>query len=272
MNYTLQQTSSIFQETFSYIKIKVENHVLTLTLNRPAKKNAMNPTMYNEIAYALNYAHFEKDIWVVVIDAAGDIFCAGADLKAFSGEVEENNSTIPSPTGEVLLGNIFKTIHKPCIAKVHADVYAGGFFFLSGCHYVVANADAKFTLTEVKRGIYPFQVMDVLLDVMPMRKVLDWCMRGYSMKASEVFEYGLVTHLCTPENIDKTVDDLVAELVSNSPSAIRMGLEAYDSITGEKEEKQLYLKQMLQTTLKTKDAAEGIAAFKEKRKPNWTGE
>lgn len=272
MNYTAIQVQNIFTEKFQYIKISVIDHVLKLTLARPAKKNAMCPQMMNEIAFALNYAHYTKDVWVVVIDAEGDVFCAGADLKAFAGEVEEHQSSIPTPEGEVLLGNIFQTIHKPCIAQVEGNVYAGGFFFLAGCHFVYATENVVLALPEVKRGLYPFQVMLALLQVMPKRKVLDWCIRGYNMDILEAKSYGLISEICTHENIKSQVNLLLEDLKSNSPSAIRLGLKAFDHIQGQTYEMQLFLKKMLQETTLTQDAKEGIAAFKEKRKANWKGE
>lgn len=272
MNYTALQVQDIFTEKFQYIKISVVDHVLKLTLARPAKKNAMSPQMMNEIAFVLNYAHYTKDVWVVVINAEGDVFCAGADLKAFAGEVEEHQSSIPAPNGEVLLGNIFQAIHKPCIAQVEGNVYAGGFFFLAGCHYVYGTENVALSLPEVKRGLYPFQVMLALMQVMPKRKVLDWCMRGYSMDIHEAQRLGLISEICNSENIGAQVNLLIDELKSNSPSAIRLGLLAFDKIQGQNSELQLFLKNMLQETIQTQDAKEGISAFKEKRTPNWKGE
>src|SRR3990172_950906 len=125
MIYTADQTSKFNNQKFAHLLIDEKDHVLTITLNRPEKKNAMNPVMVNEIAYALSYAHYNNDIWVVIIAANGDVFCAGADLKAFAGNDQDTtNSTIPEPSTEVLLGEIFIQLHKPSIAKVHAPVYA----------------------------------------------------------------------------------------------------------------------------------------------------
>ena len=204
--YTKEQTQKIHSQTFAFLEIKEAEHVLTITLDRANKKNALHPQMVNEIAYAMQYAHFEKNTWVVVLQANGNIFCAGADLKAMAGFIEENNSTIPQPEGEVLIGELFNKIYKPTIAKVTGDVYAGGFFFLAGCNIVVAQDDIKFGLPEVKRGLYPFQVMAALLKVMPARKVVDWCIRGYNLPVAEAERFGLVSQISTKENIDADVD------------------------------------------------------------------
>ena len=268
--YTKEQTQSIHDQSFAYLEVSEEDHVLRITLDRAEKKNALHPQMVNEIAYALHYAHFEKDIWMIEIGAKGNIFCAGADLKAMAGIIEENDSTIPQPEGEVLIGELFNKVFKPTIAKVTGDVYAGGFFFLAGCNIVVAQDNVKFGLPEVKRGLYPFQVMAALLKVMPERKVVDWCIRGYNLPVLEAKSYGLVSEVVSAQDIDEEVEKIISELKQNSPSAIRLGLESYDHIKPSASEHK-YLFDMLQKTIASNDGREGLKAFREKRKPVWTG-
>ena len=77
-----------------------------MELNREKKKNALHPQMVNELAYAFQYAHSNKSIWMVVIQAKGNVFCAGADLKAMAGMAAPHDSTIPSPQGEILIGDL----------------------------------------------------------------------------------------------------------------------------------------------------------------------
>ena len=95
--YTKEQTSTIHNQTFAYLEVKEEDHVLTITLDRENRRNALHPQMVVEIAYAMNYASHSNNVWVVVIQAKGRIFCAGGDLKAMAGIIEPNNSTIPKP-------------------------------------------------------------------------------------------------------------------------------------------------------------------------------
>ena len=271
MNLYTKEQVALEEHTFAYLLVEQKEHVLHLTLNRAQKKNALHPQLVNELAYAMHYAHYHSDVWMVVIGAVGNVFCAGADLKAMMGIIEENDSTIPQPKGELLIGELFNKLYKPTIAKVTGDVYAGGFFFLAGCKIVVAQDDIKFGLPEVKRGLYPFQVMAALLKVMPARRVIDWCIRGYNLPVSEAQQYGLVTEVVSSENIDDTLNEIIDQLKQNSPSAIKYGLEAYDHIQPSSAEHK-YLYDMLQMTIATADGQEGLKAFREKRKPNWTGE
>ena len=160
-------------------------------------------------------------------------------------------------------------MYKPLIVKVEGDVYAGGFMFLAEATFVVAADHVQLGLTEVKRGLYPFQVMAALLKVMPARKVIDWCVRGYNLSVQKAYEYGLVTEVCPAEEVDAKVQEIIAELKENSPTAIRLGLEAYAQIRPSKNEQE-YLMQMFGKAIASKDGTEGLKAFREKRKPVWT--
>ncbi len=272
MIYTTDQTLQLKQHKFAHLLVEESNHLLTLTLNRPEKKNALNPVLFKELAYALSYANHSRDVWAVVIAAKGDVFCAGADLKAFSGATEETTSTIPAPNGEVVIGNVFNSLHKPCIAKVHAPVYAGGFLIVCGCTHVVASSNATFSLPEVKRGLYPFQVMQSLLQIMPPRTVLDLCIRAKTLTATDAEKIGLVSKVVEQNKLDEEVQSLVDEIFQFSPSAISLGLEAFDNLKNiPVADAHQYLKQMLGECIQTEDAAEGMAAFIEKRKPIWKG-
>ena len=259
--------------TFAFLEVEHVENVLTITLNRPEKKNALHPVMANELAFALTYAKHNKDIWAVVIKANGDVFCAGADLKAFMTGGEETNTTVPKADGEILIGELFNELHKPCIAQVEGDAFAGAFLLLAGCTQVVAAANVKFGLPEVKRGLFPFQVMASLLQVMPERKVLDWCIQGYTLDAQKAAYWGLVTHIAEPGKVAETVEQMIEAILDNSPTAIRMGLEAYQHIrSADTKAQHQYLRGMLMKTVQTKDAQEGIAAFRDKRKPEWSNE
>ncbi len=272
--YTAEDIRNFKEQTFAFLEIQEEEHILKLYLNRPHKRNALSPTLMRELAYAVTYAHHNPDIWAVILGARGEkVFCAGADLKVFAGFPEEpNNSTIPPERSEILLGELFKKLHKPSIVAVQGNVYAGAFLLVASATYVVSIPEAQFSLPEVKRGIWPLQVMANLLELMPARIVLDWCIFGKTYSAEEVKQWNLVTHLASPENLEATALKLAKQICENSPTAIRYGLEAFDKIQAlPNNERHAYLKAKLQELLQTQDAKEGLAAFREKRKPRWTG-
>ncbi len=274
MFYTAEQVADLSTQTFEFLKVAFDANVLRLTLNRPDKKNAMNPTLLNELSFALTHAKYNNAVWAVVIGAEGDVFCAGADLRSFAGAQTEASSTIPDPNEPIRLVEVFATLYKPCIARVHGPVYAGGFMIISGCTHVVALEQTTFSLPEVKRGLWPFQVMAGLLNVMPHRKMLDLCMRAGTLTALKAKEYGLVTKLvANVRELDDYIENLVNDIKQYSPAAIRNGLEAYNKMQAKHDsELHTFMFEMLGKTLETKDAQEGLKAFAEKRAPIWTGE
>ena len=113
--------------------------------------------------------------------------------------------------------------------------------------------------------------MAALLRVMPERKVLDWCLRGYELPLAEALNDGLITEVCAKEQIAERLSEIIHELQAGSPSALRLGLEAYEHLRPSTEEHR-YLMNMLQKTLMTKDGQEGLRAFREKRPAQWKGE
>jgi enoyl-CoA hydratase/carnithine racemase len=274
MLYTQEQISNFSEQSFAYLIVEEKENVLTITLNRPEKRNAFHMPLANELAYALAYAHYTNAVWCVVLKANGLIFCAGADLKAFAGDdTTEKPSTIPMPKDMVKLGDEFNGLHKPCIAQVHADVYAGGFLMIGGATHVVAVESAKFGLPEVKRGIWPFQVMATLEPLMSARQLLDLCLRAKTLTAQEAKEIGLVTEVVASDSLEKRVNELAEDIKEQSPTAVRLVLkELQEMKTKSADDKHKYLHAMLMKCLQSKDAAEGILAFKEKRKANWIGQ
>ncbi|MEZ0541764.1 enoyl-CoA hydratase/isomerase family protein [Fibrella arboris] len=269
MPYTPIQTADLPTRSLRYLLVDQTDHVLTLTLNRPEKKNALNPPLLAELAFALAYAQHTPDVWLVVLAATGDVFCAGMDLKAISaGVVEPLN--VPEPDGPIRIAELMAGLHKPCIAQIQGAVYAGGFLLVGSATYAVATDSATFSLPEVKRGLFPFQVLAVLLNLMPARKALDLCLRGKSLTANEALDTGLVTQVVAPDRLAAAVAQLVAELKQVSPTALRLGLAAYQRLKElPASEQQAFLYDQFSQIQQTADAREGMAAFLEKRSPNW---
>ncbi|GJM61965.1 enoyl-CoA hydratase/isomerase family protein [Persicobacter diffluens] len=271
--YSESESKNPQDYNFGFLLWEVDDHFLYITLNRPEKKNAMPPQMMNEIAMLLNHAHFNGDIWGVVIQSRGDVFSAGADLKAFAGlPVEDKGSTIPEPQSPVKLGDAFQQLYKPCIAVVEGNVYAGAFLILAGCSHVLCLENVELSLPEAKRGIWPMQVMASLAPIIPKRTLLDWCMRAEVISAQEAERWGLITYVLAPEDLESVKEKLIDQIKQVSPSAVRKGLAAYGKMQDiNSSEQHEYLHDQLQKLLATEDAKEGLAAFREKRKPQWRG-
>ena len=250
---------------FEATKIDISNHVLTITLNRPEKKNALNNVMMNEICYALCYAKQERRIRVVIIAAEGDVFCAGADLKR-----EKAESNVPKIEGSDDISLLIRHLYKPVICKIQGSVHAGALLMVTNSTHAIAVGDAKFSAPEILRGVWPHMVMAGLFRVMPKRAGLDFCMRGQAIDAKKAEEWGLINQSVPKKELDKVVSDMASDLANLAPGTMQFGLEAYVNQDGMNFDEALpYLGKKSAETFAGPDAQEGIAAFLEKRDPNW---
>ncbi len=250
---------------FQATKIKIENNILTVTLNRPEKKNALNNVMMNEICYALSYAKQERDIRVVIIGAEGDVFCAGADLRR-----EQSESNVPKIEGSDDISLLIRHLYKPVICQIQGSVHAGALLMVTNCTHAIAVEDAKFSAPEILRGVWPHMVMAGLFRVMPKRAGLDFCMRGQAIDANKAKEWGLINESVPADELESAVNELAKDLANLAPGTMQFGLEAYvNQDAMDFDEALPYLAKKSAETFAGPDAQEGIAAFLEKREPNW---
>jgi len=260
-----QKTLSLEGLNFQATKIKESDNILTITLNRPEKKNALNNVMVNEICYLLAYAKQERSVRVVIIAAEGDIFCAGADLRR-----EKSESNVPKLEGADDISLMLRHLYKPVICKIQGSVLAGALLMVTNSTHAVAVKDAKFSAPEILRGLWPHMVMAGLFRVMPKRAGLDFVMRGQPIDAKKAKEWGLINELVEPNELDEYVENLSVELSSLAPGTMQFGLEAYEKQDSMAFDEALpFLQKQIAKTFEGPDAKEGIAAFLEKRKPNW---
>ena len=250
---------------FKTTLLDIKNNIMTITLNRPEKKNALNNVMMNELNYALAYAKQESSIRVVVVAAKGNIFCAGADLTRTKSE-----SNVPKLKNNDDISLSLRHLYKPIICKIQGSVYAGALLIVSNCTHAIATKEAEFSAPEIHRGLWPFMVMAGLFRVMPKRAGLDFIMRGQPIDASKAEKFGLINQSVNKEHLDETVNSLAKELASLAPETMQFGLEAYEKQDSKSFNEALpYLQEQIARCFEGKDAKEGISAFLEKRKPNW---
>ena len=250
---------------FTATEINIANNIMTITLNRPEKKNALNNVMMNEINYALAYAKQEKSVRVVVFAAKGDIFCAGADLSRTNSD-----SNVPKLDNADDISLAIRHLYKPVICKIQGSVLAGALLIVTNSTHAIAVNEATFSAPEIHRGLWPFMVMAGLFRVMPKRVGLDFIMRGKPINSKKAMDWGLINKTVKKEDLDKKVDKLADELASLAPETMQFGLEAYEKQDSKSFDEALpYLKEQIAKCFEGKDAKEGISAFLEKRKPNW---
>ena len=121
----------------------------------------------------------------------------------------------------------FNSLYKPKLAVVQGNVYAGGCLIVAGCNYVISCDNLSYSLPEVKRGIFPLQVMESLSHIIGLKKTIDWCIRGYKIDTNKAFDWGLVDQICRHDELEKSINDWVSSFSENSQKAIEFGLKIY---------------------------------------------
>ena len=252
---------------------QVKDGVLTLTINREDRRNALNRAVLESLEAAFAAADEDAEVRAIVLRGAGEkAFCAGADLA----EMLSHESIEASRRHFDGLARVIRRMHAigpPVIARVPGYALAGGFGLAVACDFTIAAESAQFGLPEIGIGILPLMVSAPLYRALGSRKaLLDLVLTGRRVPAREAHALGLVTRVVPDAELDATVGELAATLASHSPTAVRLGKEAIYTMTELEYDAALrYLREAIVLTSRTEDAAEGIRAFFEKRKPVWRG-
>lgn len=254
------------------LQYELADGIARLTIDRPGRRNALSWTVITELRARLAEIRQDPQARVVVLTGAGDkAFCAGADLSgmaAGAGHLDLHESR-----GE--LARLFADLWdlgKPTIARVRGYALAGGMGLALACDLVVAADDAVFGTPEIDVGLWPYMITVPLVRSMPPKKALELMMTGRRVGAAEAERIGFVNQVVPVDALDATVDELAATLAAKSSAILALGRQSfYDVWDATAADALPLLHAMLTVNAGTDDAAEGIAAFAEKRPPRWTG-
>jgi enoyl-CoA hydratase len=225
----------------------------------------------------LEAARDDGGVRVVVLTGAGDeAFCSGADLGGMQGgHGADGGGFLSTHESRGELVGLFEAmwgLGKPTVARVQGWAMAGGFGLALACDLVVASERARFGAPEINVGLWPYMITVPLVRGMPPKKALELMLTGRVVDAAEADRLGFVTKVVPHDELNRTVDELAATLAAKSPAAMRLGRSAFYAVWDMAAAEALpYLHAMLTITANSEDAAEGIAAFMEKRPPRWTG-
>ena len=252
------------------VLIDARGPALWITINRPAKRNAINADVIAGIRAGYAQAHADPAIRVIVLTGAGEkAFCAGADLQPGVGFAFD-----PSKPGTDY-ADLLRTAQSatvPAIARIDGVCMAGGIGLLCMTDFAVASDRAVFGLPEVKVGLFPMQVLSLLQNLVPRRVLLEWCVTGEPFDAHAAQQAGLLNHVVAADDLDAKVEWLVGRIADKSPTAIRRGKYALRAMASMSfDEAIAYTESQIATLAQTEDAKEGLAAFNERRKPRWSG-
>jgi enoyl-CoA hydratase len=250
---------------FTTIKTDLEENILTLTINRPDKLNALNQTVLDEVDAAMDQAYSDKNIKAVIITGAGEkAFVAGADISEFVS-VPDSEGAMLSKKGQDIFLKI-ENCPKPVIAAVNGFALGGGCELAMSCHFRLASPNAKFGQPEVNLGLIPgYGGTQRLTMLVGKGKAMELMMTGNMITADEAKSLGLVNYVESAENLISKTREILKTILSKSPIAIAKVIEAvnfYFKKEGFQEEAKLFGEVFM-----SEDKKEGTTAFLEKRKP-----
>jgi enoyl-CoA hydratase len=256
-----------------------DGHVLTVTINRPEKKNAVNAEVLCGLSDAWHRLDEDDDLRVAILTGAGKDFCAGMDLsvipKLRAGKAEDDYEQRLLTDGAVIFDGWLKTYRptKPVIAAVEGFALAGGTEILQGTDIRVASETARFGVTEVQRGLFPMAGSCVRLPrQMPYTVAVEMLVTGEPISAQRAVELGLVGRVVPEGRALDEARKIAARIAENGPLAVRAILATIRE-TATLPESDAFAKEMAHgmKVMSSQDAAEGPRAFLEKRKPVFEG-
>jgi len=253
------------------VDYEVSNGVATITINDPGRRNPMSVDTMSGLLEGTRVAIDDADVRVVVYTGAGDkAFSAGGDL---SGSFADDPVGLHKARG--VLANLFRLMDrggKPTLARVNGHALAGGFGLAAACDITVCVSDAKLGMTEVKVGLWPMMISAVLLRTMPRKPVLELMLTGRLIDPFEAQRLGAVSRVVERDDMDMVVSEIIDSLLALSPGALMIGKDSFVGMADSSFDTALDRLQGALTEISmTEDAQEGIAAFLEKRRPEWKG-
>jgi len=250
--------------------VLVEKHspqITVLTLNRPERRNSLTIELLNELIAAIKVASDQREERVLILRGAGAAFCTGLDLK------EAADQTKAHATAEGVAKTLITLAETRLvtIAAVHGAAVAGGAGIMSACDFVVAAEKTKIGYPEVRRGLVAGLVMTFLRRQVRERHLRELVLGGELIDAERAREIGLVNRVVAPNELMNEAQKFADSVLQGAPNAIAQTKRLIEELwaTSVKEDVDLALKHHMQAR-ESADAREGIAAFNEKRKPNWS--
>ena len=260
---------------YQSIITEVDESIGILTLNKADRHNAFDELLISEITTGLLELEADPRVRVVVLSSTGKSFCAGADLnwmkRAASFTSQEN---LRDARNFARLLTTLNELGKPTIARVQGPAYGGGLGLIAACDIAVATYDALFALTEVKLGILPAVVSPYLLAAIGERHCRRYMLSAERFSAAEAYRIGLLHEIVPSEDqLDEAIGEIIDSLLKNGPGAQAESKALIRMIAGQPIDEATVEEtaQRITRVRSSPEGKEGLAAFLEKRKPNWIG-
>jgi len=259
-----------------HLLVERDGHVVTLTMNRPAAKNAMGLEMLARLADAWDMLDADDELRVAILTGAGGVFSSGADLKAMHGSTDDDPWAARFKAEPTLHWKAFLRDHrprKPVISAIEGVAFGGGTEIIQGTDIRVAGRSARFGLTEPKWGLFPLGGSTVRLPrQIPFAKAMEMLLTAQPIDAEEAYRVGLIGTIVDDGGAMAKARELAEAIAANGPMAVQAIKQSAWEAWGRPQDEALARELELGwPVFQSKDAREGTRAFAERRKPEFRG-
>ncbi len=250
------------------VNVEKENNIAIVYMNNLEKKNALDENLSKELLHNIKQLSEDESVYAVILTSAGDVFCAGGDIKEFADGVKlpaidhylKRNINV-----DVL--KIADILKKPLIAAVSGYALGGGFGLVANAHIVVSHPDTRFGLTEINLGILPYVIFPYVKRAVGEREAILLTLTGKTISTQEAYRIGLVHYI--DENPLKKAKEIAFQIAQKSPLVLKLLMEivnvSHNSSLCEGE----YLSLLRIVNFSAQDLQIGIESFLNKQKPQW---
>lgn len=254
----------------SNLIVENEDGLVTITMNRPEKRNALSTAMMSELDAELKRAGESKDVRAVIIAGNGPAFSAGHDLAELRGRDIAFYRHEFDLCAQLM--HTVQAIPQPVIARVHAIATAAGCQLVATCDLAIAGESAHFATPGVRIGLFCSTPMVALTRAVGRKRAMEMLLTGNPIDAHTAAEWGLVNRVVPDAELIAATRKLAAQIVEASALIVGLGKQAfYTQIELDQTKAYHYTKEVMSLNAMAADAQEGIGAFLEKRKPTWCG-
>jgi enoyl-CoA hydratase/carnithine racemase len=269
-----QTVGDVFQPV---VLIGRDGPVATLTLNRPAARNALSLEMIAAIKSAVDELSADPAVSVVILAGNGPGFCAGHDLKELTGRRTDSDRGREFFRETMLrCAEMMQSIvqsPKPFIAAVHGIATAAGCQLVATCDLAVASDQVKFATPGINIGLFCSSPMVALSRNVSRKQAMEMLLLGDMLEAVDAKDYGLLNRVVPAERLMDEANAMASQIAAKSPLTVAIGKEAfYRQIELNLAEAYDYAADVMVRNMLARDAEEGISAFIEKREPKWEGQ
>ena len=251
------------------ISIEFENHIQTISINRPESLNKLNVSCMGELIAAIQAADLNTDCHVIILTGHGDYFCGGGELGDYRTMTSKEIVYFGSKLAELI--SLIKKLSKPVISAVNGPALGGGLSLVEASDLAISSANATFGIPEITGGFCPAIALISVANVFNAKKTMQMGLLGIPVSAEEALQAGLINAITETENVLSVAMNHAKKIASSNPTSISITKQLFNKSKAFKIENQLqYAIGSLVEFLKSDNAKEALDSKEDGRLPNWS--